>query len=134
MEIGTRIKMKREAMGMTRAQLAAQIGCSAERISQFERGELPKHMGGGVMANLKRALKVRARGAAKPAKRAKAPASRPEAVKASRETMPDLEPLMGAINRLSASMDRLASAMGHAGIYTTEWGGAMGTVAQGKTA
>lgn len=120
MEIGMRIKKKREAMGMTRAQLAAKIGCSPERISQFERGRIPKRMGGGVMARLKRVLKVRARGVAKPARNAKVPRSgRVVSTNGPDTVLASMGLLLAGINRLAASLDGLSEWFGKSAIIDT---------------
>lgn len=104
MEIGKRIKKRREAMGLTREQLAKAAGCHPSLISRFETGHIPKKTGGGVMARVKRVLKVRIKGS-KPAKRPKATRK----AKAPDSTPVLLGKLLEAIGGLAVSVASLAA-------------------------
>ncbi len=59
---GLRLQKKRKAMGLTAEGLAKLADCSDGYIGQLEAGMLPKKMGSGAIARVKKVLKVRARG------------------------------------------------------------------------
>lgn len=62
MEFGKRLRMKRKTLGMSLEELANSAGCSRGLINQFECGILPKNLGKGAIARVKRILRVKVGG------------------------------------------------------------------------
>jgi transcriptional regulator with XRE-family HTH domain len=96
MEIGMRIKKKREAMGMDQFELARKAGVSRALVARLETGRY-RHLTGKKVVAVKRVLKVRFRGLAK----------KPQAKRVVRARMTDTDRILRALTDMSTRLRRL---------------------------
>lgn len=109
MEIGMRMKKKREALGLTCAQLARKAGVSQALVTQLEHGKYP-HLKGKKVVAVKRVLKVRFRGE-KPSKARMSPV-RNRVVPADAALLAAVKAMHLEVSRLGRAISKLTAKVG----------------------